>query len=114
MVTPAIRLDPWNLLVSEPALQEPEIRWIGWPDIRSAGTVGSHQSFETSWQRKVCHYLIDRLPEEALAELREAINDILEFHSWRPTQPPSERSVREVPATLGESLVRPKFQIETE
>ena len=114
VATPTINLGLWNLPVSEPALQEPEIRWIGWPGIRTAGTVGSHPSIEASWQRNVCHYLVERLPEEALAELREAIKDILEFHSWRPTQPPFERPAREVPATLGESSVRPKFQIETE
>ncbi len=111
---PTLKSDPWSSPVTEPALQEAEIKWIGWSDIRNIGTAGSHQSFESSWQRNVCHYLIDRLPEEALDELREAIRDILEFHSWQPPQRPSERSIREVPATLGESVVRPKFQIETE
>ena len=64
--------------------------------------------------RTMCFRLLSQIPDEGLAELYETMEQILEFYASRPPEYSSGQSICEVPATRGESYVRPEFRFDEE
>lgn len=62
--------------------------------------------------RLLCHVLVDRIPDQGLAELCDSVSDILRFHQgqWISNLQllPSTKTIR---ARLGQSYERPKIEI---
>jgi len=62
--------------------------------------------------RLLCHVLVDRIPDQGLAELCDSMTDVVRFHQgqWISNLPllPSNKTI---PARLGQSYERPKIEI---
>jgi hypothetical protein len=60
--------------------------------------------------RLFCHWVINRLPNEALPELSQTLGQIFEFYRHRPVAHSSTRR-HETWATLADSHERPVFHV---
>lgn len=63
------------------------------------------------WIRKQVHLLIERIPEQGLAEAYESLRDIYEFHSTQPEESWVPRTEDEVWVYPIESHQRPEFPV---
>ena len=70
----------------------------------------SHQAIEI--ERAQCHFLIDRLPEEALAETIEHLRDVLEFHTPAPEARSLPFIVEQSEGASGREFERPAFELD--
>ena len=70
--------------------------------------------FQTLALRIACHYLLDRIPEDGIPELCEAVGRIYEFYNSRPTTIPHKSITRAVRARRGQVYERPEFVIDEE
>ena len=113
-VSPSVSTRRWGLLMTPSQ--------VTWHDQTSSGRILHSIEYADSTDptipaaaliRIVCHILVDRLPEVALAELLESLRCIYEFHqeqSLPSLPPPSTRfAVR-----LREAHERPTFAITEE
>lgn len=64
--------------------------------------------------RVVCHYLLDRMPDESIPELCESFGRIYDFYSTRPTNVPSLPLRQSIRARRGQVQERPEFVIDEE
>ena len=61
----------------------------------------------------LCHWLIDRIPEEGLTELFETLADIYSFYQTRNLPaPPSLPKATRVKAVVRDTMERPPFAFE--
>lgn len=64
--------------------------------------------------RLLCHFLIDRIPDEGLPELVESVGGIYEFYQLPAPTPALLPQHRSVSGEISRSYERPPFQIEEE
>jgi hypothetical protein len=64
--------------------------------------------------RVLCHLIVDRLPDDALGELCQALGQMYEFYASRPV--PSQRSLpaERVKGRIVASYERPSFSLDVE
>jgi len=65
--------------------------------------------------RVVCHVLVDEIPERGLSELYESLSSMHQFYLEQPERRPAALpSVRQIDATVGRTMERPRFQLESD
>lgn len=67
-----------------------------------------------TFQRLVCHILVDRLPADGLGELCESIADVYEFYIARPKQIQTSSQPQQIKVKIGKTYERPTFKINEE
>lgn len=72
---------------------------------------GEFIDFESFKTRASCHYLLDLLPDEGLEEIKESIEDAIEFYLTKPKNGFAQLSSPSFEIGLGEAYERPVFQI---
>lgn len=65
--------------------------------------------------RFVCHMLVDEVPERGLGELYESLSGMYKFYVDQAEKPRAALpSVRRIDATVGRSMERPAFGLESD
>lgn len=71
---------------------------------------------ERALERLFCHYLLDRVPDEGLDEMRKALTDAVEFYLPRNDERKVLSSIRHlnspIRVAINEPKIRPVFEIE--
>ena len=72
------------------------------------GGIIDFESFKT---RAFCHYLLDLLPDEGLEEIKESLEDAIQFYLTKPRNEFAQLPSPSFEINLGEAYERPVFQI---
>jgi hypothetical protein len=78
------------------------------------GTTGSLSNSPATVLRAMCFRLLAEIPDEALIELYETMEELLEFYTTRRPAPQPGPVIRETPAIMGQQIVSPGFRIDEE
>lgn len=64
--------------------------------------------------RGLCYMLLDKMPDEGLAETLTMLVDHVQFNSLPHETPPALPQMQQIPVTIGETRERPPLYIEEE
>jgi hypothetical protein len=67
-----------------------------------------------TWQRILCHAILNRIPDAGLQEVFENLRDAWEFYTLKPSAPPLLETTYEGPARMGEVWEPPVYQASEE
>lgn len=75
------------------------------------GTSGIAELPEPMLQRLFCHALIQRLPDEGLAEAVQSLVDMNEFYRLPRFVPPPLLPQKSIPVRIGEAILAPVYPV---
>lgn len=63
-------------------------------------------------RRVMCHVVLNRLPDRALSEVWQSLNEMAEFYSYEPRPRLMAGKGQQVEAAIVETVQRPAFSID--
>lgn len=79
--------------------------------LHSIGTSDSEELSDSQLRRLLCHALLQRLPDEGLAEAMQSLADMNEFYRLPRFVPPQPLPQKSIPVRIGETILAPVYPV---